>query len=623
MNMKRRTWRRLLAPLVLAVLALAIHQPVAGAATGDHVGSVTFSVDCTNSSVLGVGIAYDGTNLWYSCYDQSTDLYRANPQTGVVTASYNIAGGLGALSYDATRNVLWAGKGNPAESNEPVREITLNAAKDVVGSSIAFTVAGTCGLDDGLAFDARNVATSADDVIYYSNDCNTMTIRAFDLSGALVESFPWAGNACYNSGLAIGGQLLYQGSDGCSHVWVVNKTTKALAFDFSTAVASDPNFRDEDLECDPNTFAALGKQVMWSKEAYNPQRAHAFEIPANTCGVGGVAPPATLTLAPKTATNQVGNEHCVTATVKDVFAQPVPLVTVRFSATGANSASGSDVTDVNGEATFCYTGTVAGTDTITAYADTNGNGVQDAGEPGDTATKIWTPGPPATLSLSPKTATNTVDAQHCVTATVTDQFGNPTPGITVRFSVTGSVNASGTGTSPTDANGQATFCYTGPALPGSDVITAFADTNNNGAQDPGEPSDRATKEWVLPQSTPGCKVTYGGRIAAANGDKGTFGGNAMVPASGPQGQEEYQDHGPAADMNVHSITIDAVTCSADGKSATIFGTATVNGSGSYNFRIDLQDLGEPGTSDTYRIRLSNGYDSGVQTLNRGNVQIHK
>lgn len=618
--MNRDTLRKLVAPLVLGALALAISLPSASAATGDLVGSVTFSVDCTNSSNLGVGIAYDGTNLWYSCFDQSTDLYRANPQTGVVTASYSIAGGLGALSYDATRNVLWAGKGNPAESDEPVRQIVLNAAHDVVGSSVAFTIPGSCLLDDGLAFDARNVASAADDVIYYSNDCNTMTIRVFDLSGNLVESFPWAGTGCYNSGLAIGGQLLYEGSDGCSHVWVVNKTTNVLAFDFSTVVPTDPNFRDEDLECDPNTFAALGKQVMWSKEAFNPQRAHAFEIPANTCGVGGVAPPATLVLTPETATNEVGNPHCVTATVTDVFAVPVPLVTVRFSVTGANTASGSDVTDTNGQATFCYTGTVAGTDTISAFADTNGNSVQDAGEPGDTATKIWTPGPPATLVLSPKTDTNTVDAQHCVTATVKDEFGNATPGITVRFSVTGAVNTIGTGT--TDANGQATFCYTGPALPGSDVITAYADTNNNAVQDPGEPSDTAAKTWVLPESTPGCKVTDGGRIWAANGDKATFGSVAKVSSAGmPSGAQQYRDHGPAVNLNVHSTEVLAVVCT--GNDVSIFGTATINGSGSFDYRIDLTDNGEPGVGvDTYRIRLSTGYDSGEQTLVGGNIQLH-
>lgn len=230
------------------------------------------------------------------------------------------------------------------------------------------------------------------------------------------------------------------------------------------------------------------------------------------------------------------------------------------------------------------------------------------------------PGPPATLTLAPKTATNTVDAQHCVTATVKDQFGNPTPGITVRFSVTGPGATSGART--TDANGEATFCYTS-ALPGSDVIKAFADTNDNGVQDVGEPSDTATKVWVLPTSTPGCKVTYGGRITAADGDKATFGGNAMVPASGPKGQEQYQDHGSAINLNVHSIDVLAVTCSRDGKSASIFGTATINGSGTFDFRIDVTDNGEPGAgSDTYRIRLSSGYDSGEQTLLGGNVQLH-
>lgn len=231
------------------------------------------------------------------------------------------------------------------------------------------------------------------------------------------------------------------------------------------------------------------------------------------------------------------------------------------------------------------------------------------------------PANPATLTLVPKTDTNPVDAQHCVTATVKDAFGNATPGITVRFTVTGAVNT--TGAVATNAAGQAQFCYTGPALPGLDAITAFADTNNNTTQDAGEPSDIASKTWVLPTSTAGCKVTYGGRITAANGDKGTFGGNAMVKASGPQGQEQYRDHGPADGMNVHSIDVLAVTCNAAGTSASIFGTATINGGGTFDYRIDVVDNGEPGAgSDTYRIRLSNGYDSGVKTLLGGNIQLH-
>ncbi|HEY3184152.1 MAG TPA: post-COAP-1 domain-containing protein [Gaiellaceae bacterium] len=220
-------------------------------------------------------------------------------------------------------------------------------------------------------------------------------------------------------------------------------------------------------------------------------------------------------------------------------------------------------------------------------------------------------GVPVKLELTPENATNIVDETHCVTATVTDAFGAPVPNTAVDFTVAGSVVTSGTRT--TNGSGQAEFCYVGPSFPGADLITATAQAGTH-------PSDTANKEWVLPGSTEGCKVTGGGRFTAANGDKATFGGNAQ--GSGPSGEEEYQDHGAATDINVHSTAVLAVSCSRDGTSATIFGTATVNGSGSYMFRIDVKDLAEPGVDDRYRIRLSNGYDSGDQQLTSGNIQIH-
>jgi Bacterial Ig-like domain (group 1) len=238
----------------------------------------------------------------------------------------------------------------------------------------------------------------------------------------------------------------------------------------------------------------------------------------------------------------------------------------------------------------------------------------------ETVVVTVTPGDPATLDLQPASATNTVDDQHCVTATVLDAFGNPTPGITVVFSVDpATARTPSSGTAVTDALGQATFCYTS-ALPGGDVITAFADTDGSGVQDGTEPGATATKTWVLPTSSEGCKVTYGGRIETTDGDKATFGGNAK--GSGPSGQENFRVHGPTADFHLHSIDVQSVVCSEDGLSASIFGTATVDGTGSVDYRIDVTDAGEPGSSDTYEIRLSDGYDSGVQTLAGGNVQVH-
>lgn len=234
---------------------------------------------------------------------------------------------------------------------------------------------------------------------------------------------------------------------------------------------------------------------------------------------------------------------------------------------------------------------------------------------------------PTTLTLSPKTDTNPVDTQHCVTATVKDQYGEPMQGVNVEFRVTGSVTTA-SGELTTNANGEAMFCYDGPELPGADAIHAWADWNpNNDMQDlaavPPEPFDDATKTWVLPVSTPGCviKITNGGWIIANNGDRASFGGNAKVDADGNvSGQEEYQDHGPVQPMNVHGNVL-AVVC--DTTTGTVFGQATIDGMGSHFYRIDVVDNGEPGRNDTYRILLDTGYDSGVHKLEGGNVQVKR
>jgi hypothetical protein len=187
--------------------------------------------------------------------------------------------------------------------------------------------------------------------------------------------------------------------------------------------------------------------------------------------------------------------------------------------------------------------------------------------------KISHIGVPATLTLTPAAAKSPVNTQHCVTATVEDASGNPTPAITVRFSVTGSVTTSGPAT--TDTNGQPTFCYAGPLFPSTDTITAYADPNTNTTQHADEPRDGATKTWVLPPTTADCKVTGEGQLTANHGDKATFGGNA--DSQGPKGHQAYTDHGPATPRTVTSVNVRAVVCSSDHTHASIHGDATVNG----------------------------------------------
>jgi hypothetical protein len=190
----------------------------------------------------------------------------------------------------------------------------------------------------------------------------------------------------------------------------------------------------------------------------------------------------------------------------------------------------------------------------------------------------------------------------------------------VRFSVQGTpAGNSASGAVTTNAGGTAMFCYQGPALgPSTDAISAYADSNGSTTQDTGEPSDTAQKDWVL--SGTACKVTGSGSIVASNGDRATFDGSVKSSGGATSGQETYQDRGPAQQVIVRSTSISAVSCTA--ASASVFGRATINGSGTFLFRIDVQDNGEAGKgSDTYRIRLSNGYDSGQRVLTGGNVQV--
>lgn len=86
-----------------------------------------------------------------------------------------------------------------------------------------------------------------------------------------------------------------------------------------------------------------------------------------------------------------------------------------------------------------------------------------------------------------------------------------------------------------------------------------------------------------------------------------------------KGEVEYQDH--ATGMNLKSTIITAIV--VRGTHARIFGKATINGSGLYDFVVDVDDLGEPGIAlDKFSIQISNGYGAGPALLSGGNIQIH-
>jgi len=218
-------------------------------------------------------------------------------------------------------------------------------------------------------------------------------------------------------------------------------------------------------------------------------------------------------------------------------------------------------------------------------------------------------GPPAMVMLQPANAVNPVGTSHTVTATVTDANGHPVPDTTVDFTVTGADNVQGSCT--TDQNGQCSFTYQGPQLPGADAIRGCVNSVT-----PSVCGD-AAKEWVLPASTPG-QVTGGGQIVMPPADKISFGFNAQSDGTNTKGNCNVIDH----DKRIHIKCDNVQALVVAGTHATFFGQADQDGV-TTNYRIDVDDLANPGAGmDTFKIQTDQGYVAGG-FLTAGNITIHK
>jgi hypothetical protein len=210
-------------------------------------------------------------------------------------------------------------------------------------------------------------------------------------------------------------------------------------------------------------------------------------------GVGGdpIVPPA-ITLSPADGINELGAAHELTATILDDEDMPVPDQTVTFTVvSGPNTGLlGVAVTDANGAAKLSYTSVVTGTDLIQASFEDPDSGTLTS----NTVSKEWIgiPRVATSLDLTPESATNDVGTVHCVTAVVLDQFSAPMSA-NVAFAISGA-HLDGANVE-TDANGAATYCYTGTS-PGLDAITASVGTL----------TETVTKTWV-PAPGGGCVLT--------------------------------------------------------------------------------------------------------------------
>jgi predicted extracellular nuclease len=172
-----------------------------------------------------------------------------------------------------------------------------------------------------------------------------------------------------------------------------------------------------------------------------------------------VGAPANVTLVALPSTLPVGSLSTLTATVTDQFGNFVANGTVVNFTTSLGTLSGSSATTVNGVATVTLSSTLPGVATVTATV----------GSVSATVEVTFTVGAPANVTLVALPSTLPVGSLSTLTATVTNQFGNPVAdGTTVNFTTSlGTLS----GSSATTVNGVATVTLSS-TLPGVATVTA-------------------------------------------------------------------------------------------------------------------------------------------------------
>lgn len=123
-------------------------------------------------------------------------------------------------------------------------------------------------------------------------------------------------------------------------------------------------------------------------------------------------------------------------------------------------------------------------------------------------------------------------------------------------------------------------------------------------------------------------ITGGGFVFTDSGAMANFGAHGGCKNGAFWGHVNYVDHETSPGYHVNSTEITGYLIDPGIPNARdICGVARTNRDESVRFRVRMVDNGEPGTSDMFGIRLSNGYHVSTRLLNNGaggggNIQLH-
>src|SRR5579864_2330143 len=182
-----------------------------------------------------------------------------------------------------------------------------------------------------------------------------------------------------------------------------------------------------------------------------------------------------VTLAPPTSVQAAGTPYTATAQVTDAGNQPTPNVVVSFAVLSGPDAgkTGTATTDSQGNATFTYTSTVAGTDILQAtVTNAVGGSIQS-----NQVTSTWTSADPCPAPVTPPDPTTTTlnsvgggagefNDPLTLAAQLLDGNGNPLAGRSLGFAF-----GSQTFQAATDGNGVASVNLAAAPAPGAVPLT--------------------------------------------------------------------------------------------------------------------------------------------------------
>ncbi len=169
-----------------------------------------------------------------------------------------------------------------------------------------------------------------------------------------------------------------------------------------------------------------------------------------------------LVLTPPTQKALINTEACVDAKVTDQFGAPLAGIQLAMTVSGVNSLTGDGLTDTSGVAKYCYTGTQAGVDTVTAVFGTVGTQKAAVDGLSATATIEWTqpevtPTPTVKPAVAKKLPINAKKVAGKPTTLGADDKVVLTKSITTNTHGKVAVRAFCTPTSPSAA-GEVRFC---------------------------------------------------------------------------------------------------------------------------------------------------------------------